>query len=155
MRQRRHFALLMILILAALPAIAAPNFSGTWKLNVSKSDFGQMPAPDSMTRTITHEDPKLKSVTKQSGQNGEFEYEQNYTTDGKECTNEMFNSPIKSTLKWEGDTLVISSKGQFGDNEVTIQEKWTLSEDGKTLLVASHFSSSRGEGDWKLTLEKQ
>ena len=36
---------------AALFAVCAfaqkPNFSGTWKLNVSKSDFGRLPAPES------------------------------------------------------------------------------------------------------------
>jgi hypothetical protein len=155
MTHRGLTALLATAALAAIPAAAAPNLSGTWKLNVSKSDFGQMPAPDSMTRAITHEDPKLKILTKQSGQNGEFEYELNYTTDGKECTNEMFNNPMKSTVKWDGDTLVFDTKGKFGDNDIAIQEKWTLSQDGKTLVIARHFSSSMGEGDAKLTLEKQ
>jgi hypothetical protein len=35
---------------------AKPNFSGTWKLNTGKSDFGAMPAPDTRTGKITHED---------------------------------------------------------------------------------------------------
>jgi hypothetical protein len=33
--------------------------------------------------------------------------------------------------------------------------KWTLSADGKTLTIESHFSSSMGEGDQKQVLEKQ
>lgn len=153
---RRHAVIaLLILALAALPALAAPNLSGTFKLNVSKSDFGQMPAPSSMTRTITHEEPKLKVATKQSSDMGDFESEANYTTDGKECTNEMRGNPIKSTVKWEGDTLVVNSKASFNGNDVTITEKWSLSGDGKSLTILRHFATSQGEMDNKLVLEKQ
>jgi hypothetical protein len=152
---KRCLVILGALALAALPVLAKPNFSGDWKLNVSKSSFGQMPAPSSMTDKITHEDPKLASHVKQSGERGDFEFDANYTTDGKECTNEMFGSPIKSTLKWDGDTLVIDTNGKFGDNDFTAQEKWTLSDNGKTLTIIRHFKSSMGEDEHKLVLEKQ
>lgn len=152
---KRYLVGLAVLALAALPVLAKPNFSGDWKLNVSQSSFGQMPAPSGMTNKITHADPKLASHVRQSGDQGDFEFDSNYTTDGKECTNEMFGSPIKSTLKWDGDTLLIDSKGQFGDTEFTGQEKWTLSDDGKTLTITRHFKSSMGEDDHKLVLEKQ
>ena len=149
-------AILAVLALAALPALAKPNFSGDWKLNTSKSTFGQMPAPDSMTHKITHDDPKLSTVTKQSGQMGEFEMHASYTTDGKESTNEGFQgSTTKSVAKWDGDTLVIDSKGQFGDNEFTMTQKWTLSADGKTLTVVQVFKSAMGEGEAKLIFDKQ
>ncbi|HYW47362.1 MAG TPA: hypothetical protein VE959_31125 [Bryobacteraceae bacterium] len=152
---RRFAAILAVLSLAALSALAKPNFSGEWKLNTSKSEFGQMPAPNSMSSKITHEDPKLKNATKQSGGQGDFEFEANYTTDGKECTNDMFGNPMKSTLKWDGDTLEIDTKGQFGDNEFTMQDKWTLSADGKTLTMIRTFKSSMGEGQQKLVFDKQ
>jgi hypothetical protein len=148
-------AALAVLALAALPVLAKPNFSGEWKLNVSKSSFGQMPAPSGMTNTITHEEPKLTSHVKQSGEMGEFEFDSSYTTDGKECSNDMFGNPVKSTLKWDGDTLVIDAKGQFGGNDFTMQDKWTLSDDGKTLTIVRLFKSSMGEGEQKLVFEKQ
>ncbi len=147
--------MLAIFVLAAACATAAPNFSGTWKLNVAKSDYGQMPPPNSMTQTITHEDPKLKVAVKQSREQGDFEWEANYTTDGKECTNEIMGNPMKSVVKWDGDALVIETKGAFGGNEVTMKSRWTLSEDGKTLTVAQKWSSSMGEMDMKMVLEKQ
>ena len=34
---------------------AKPNFSGTWTLNVSKSDFGMLPGPTSRTDVIEHD----------------------------------------------------------------------------------------------------
>ena len=156
MTSRRIRIALAILVLAALPALAKPNFTGDWKLNASKSTFGQMPAPDSMTYKITHADPKLSTATRQSSQMGEFEMQASYTTDGKESTNEGFGgSTTKSVVKWDGDTLVIETKGQFGDNEFTMTQKWTLSADGKTLNILQTFKSAMGEGEQKLVLDKQ
>lgn len=151
----KYLAVALALILLAVPALAKPNFSGDWKVNVSKSEFGQMPAPSSMTGKITHQDPSLKVAIKQSGERGDFEYEMSYSTDGKETTNEIRDNTMKSTAKWDGDVLVIDTKGSFGGNDVTIQDKMSLSADGKTLTLKRHFSSSMGEGDQTLVLEKQ
>jgi hypothetical protein len=152
---RRIAVLFAIVALAALPVLAKPNFSGDWKLNVAKSQFGDWPAPSSMTNKIAHDDPKLKNSIKQSGDQGDFEMETNYTTDGKECTNELFGSPMESVLKWEGDTLVIGTKGTFGDSEFTSNEKWTLSADGKMVTITRVFKSQMGEVTQKLVLDKQ
>jgi hypothetical protein len=108
-----------------------------------------------MTFKVKHDDPKLANDTKQSGQMGEFEQHLTYTTDGKEATNEGFaGSTLKSVAKWDADILTIDSKGQFGDNEVTISQKWTLSADGKTLTIIQTFKSAMGEAEQKLVFEK-
>jgi hypothetical protein len=153
-RRLSSFAMLLLLA-AALPALAKPDFSGSWKLNPAKSDFGEMPSPSSMTSTITHQEPNLKNVVKQSSDMGDIEYESNYTTDGKECVNTLMNAPLTSVLKWDGDVLTIDSKGKFGDNEFTMQDRWALSEDGKTLTINRTFKSAMGDGAQKLVLEKQ
>jgi len=156
MSSKRLFAIFAVLALAALPALAKPNFTGDWKLNVSKSSFGEFPAPHSMTMKITHDDPKLATATKQSGDMGDFDMQASYTTDGKECTNQGFGgSAMKSVLKWDGDTLAIETKGQFGDNEFTMNDKWVLSADGKVLTLTRAFKSAMGEAEQKLVLEKQ
>ena len=73
-----------------MPALAKPNFTGDWNLNTPKSTFGDIPAPDSMSYKITHDDPKFAGHSKQSGQMGEVDMNTTCTTDGKECTNEGF-----------------------------------------------------------------
>src|SRR5437763_14822100 len=64
--------MLVLTIAAALPVCAKPNFSGTWKLNTEKSSFGQMPAPESATYKVAHDEPKLKSSVTQAAQGNEF-----------------------------------------------------------------------------------
>ena len=51
---KKSFAIFAILALTALPALAKPDFTGDWKLNTSKSTFGDVPGPDSMTIKIAH-----------------------------------------------------------------------------------------------------
>lgn len=152
---RLSLRILTLFTLLTLSAFAKPNFAGDWKMNASKSEFGQFPAPSAMTQKVTHEDPSLKVASKMSTDNGDMEFESTYTTDGKECTNQFGPNPMKSTLKWDGDTLVIDTKGQFGDNDFTLQDKWDLSTDGKTLTLRRHWASSRGEMDQKIVFEKQ
>jgi len=156
MSHLRHVvAGVVLLSLAAFSAQAKPNFSGSWKLNVAKSEFGPFPAPSSMTEAIKHADPALKVAVKMATDNGDMEFESNYSTDAKETTNAFGPAEMKSSAKWDGEVLQIQTKGQFGDTEVTITDKWEISPDGKTLSVTRHFASSQGEVDQKMVLEKQ
>jgi hypothetical protein len=142
-------------VFALLPAQAKPNFSGNWKLNAAKSDFGAMPAPDSRIDKITHEDPDLKDAYTQSGQMGEMTAEMKYSTDGKETTNTVRGNEIKSIAKWDGDDLVIDGKANFNGADVTLKDRWALSADGKTIVIQRHVNSPMGETDQKIVLEKQ
>lgn len=152
--QRTAFILILALVLAAGLAAAKPNFTGDWKLNPAKSDFGEFPAPAKLTMTIGHEDPNLKVATLMAGDYGEFTWEAAYTTDGKECTNKMRDNESKSVVTWDGDRLLINTKTSFGGNDMTISDKWNLSEDGKSLMIERKFSGSQGEMVQKLALEK-
>ena len=156
---RRAIHLFPVVLLAAafglVQAQAKPNFSGTWKENVSKSDHGPLPAPESDTHTITHEEPNLKINIASSGQMGDMKYDIAYTTDGKECTNSVNGNDFKSTVAWDGDALVIDTKGKFGETDFTAKDRWGLSEDGKTLTITRHLTSAMGEADQKIIYEKQ
>lgn len=148
--------ILVTLALAVVQAQAKSDFSGTWKLNVGKSELGPMPAPDSEIHKIAHQDPDMKvNVTSTGGPQGDMTYDVSYTTDGKECVNKMGDNEFKSTLKWEGDDLTFNTKGSFSGNEFTAQDKWTLAGEGKVLNVTRHISSAMGDLDMKLVFEKQ
>jgi len=77
----------LVCCLVLAQAQSKPNFTGTWKVNNSKSDFGPMPAPQSSTSKIDHKEPSLRIATTWVGDQGERTFEFSYTTDGKENTN--------------------------------------------------------------------
>jgi len=144
------------LIAASTVFAAAPDLSGTWKLNASKSSFGQFPAPEAMTQKVTHAEPKVKLETTMTTQQGDVNFTSNYTTDGKESTNQGFGgSETKSTAKWDGNTLLVETKGSFGDNTFTMKDKWTVSEGGKVLTIDRTFSSQMGDVSQKMVFDKQ
>jgi hypothetical protein len=151
-----------IVVILAVAAFAAgavaqskTNFSGTWKLNTTKSDFGMIPGPTSRTDVIDHKDPSLKVSVTAEGAQGKQQYTVNYTTDGKECVNSLPGREMKSTLSWQGNNLVVDTKLKFQSNDVTVKSTWTLSDDGKTLTQNAHLASAMGETDQKLVFEKQ
>ena len=47
-------------------AQSKPNFSGDWKMNLVKSDFGAAPAPDSMCSTLIPAAPGAAAATRVS-----------------------------------------------------------------------------------------
>jgi hypothetical protein len=148
-------ALTVTAFAASLAAQNKPNFSGTWKLNVAKSDFGPLPAPDSRTDVIEHNDPVLKVNSSGESAQGKQNVSSTFTTDGKEVVNKQGPREIHSTVAWEGANLVVNSKFSFNDNDVTIKSVWTLSPDGKTLTQNAHLAAQMGEADQKYVFEKQ
>jgi hypothetical protein len=152
----RLFSLaLLTLAFGLVQAQAKSDFSGTWKINPGKSDFGPLPPPDSLVMKIAHEDPSLKVNLVQTGGTGDATYDLVFTTDGKECVNHPGGEEAKSTLKWEGGDLVSDTKGSAGGNDFTAKDRWTLSEGGKTMTIQRHISTGGGDFDTKLVFDKQ
>jgi hypothetical protein len=144
------------LLAASLPAADKPNFSGTWKLNTSKSDWGMAAAmaPEKMEQVITHDDPTLKVKTTQTGAQGTNTTESAYTTDGKDSINMLGGQEAKTVATWDGSKLVMKSKRQMQGMDISITGNWTLSADGKTLTIVNSISAPQGEFDIKMVLEK-
>lgn len=152
--------------MAATPGAAAmihtgggdpPNLSGTWKLNISKSNFGQIPPPASQTDAIEDSEPSVKIAEDQKGgMMGDMNLTTTISTDGKETTSAgMGGAEVKSTAHWDGRSLVVNSKTNFQGSDVTIKDTYTLSEDGKTLTEVAHIESSMGNFDTTSVYDKQ
>jgi hypothetical protein len=139
---------------ATLAAQSKPNFSGTWTLNVAKSEFGLLPGPTNRTDVIEHNDPMLKDTVTAEGPQGAQNMVVTVSTDGKEATNPQGPLSVKSTLSWQGSDLVMNSKTSMNDTDITLKSVWSLSADGKTLTQNIHFTSAMGETDQKLIFEK-
>jgi len=135
----------------------APNLSGTWKLDIPKSNFGQFPPPASQTDTIEHNEPSLTIVEDQKGgMMGDMNLTTTLKSDGTETTSTgMGGSPVKSTAHWEGSTLVVNSAGSFQGNDFKLKQSYTLSPDGKTLTEVRTFESGMGSFDTTYVYDKQ
>ncbi len=140
---------------AAVPS-PTPNLSGTWILNITKSDFGQIPPPTSQTDTIEHNEPSLKiTVDQKGGAMGDATYTTALSTDGKETTSTgMGGAEVKSTAHWDRDALVVVSKTSFQGSDLTIKDTYSLSTDSKVLTQVTHVESSMGNFDAKDIFDK-
>jgi hypothetical protein len=157
------FAVCLLLLPAASPWAqdTKPNFSGTWNLDVAKSDFGGAPPPDSIVYVIEHKDPSLKITSTQKSQQGELANTRNLTTDGKETVNKlrsMFQAgeqDVKSTMKWNGKKLANALKLDIQGNAIDITEAWELSDDGKVLIIGRDLTTPQGDFQQKYVFNKQ
>src|SRR5580704_9478882 len=126
------------LLIAALAAIAMaadkPNFSGDWKLNAAKIDFGPIPAPATYIRKVTHAEPSLIIEDTQTGTPlGDQHDTRTYTTDGKEISYQANGADVKGALICDGDALKINSNASIQGTEIVIKDRITRADDGKTL----------------------
>jgi hypothetical protein len=143
---QRELAMLAAL---AMPAMAA-DFSGSWMLNLSKSQYGQFPAPEVMMRSVKMAGSQLTMSTYQKGAQGEVKSELKYTTDGKPSA----NGTSTGAAHFEGETLIIESWREVQGAKLTQRDAWTLSADKKTLTVQSRLTLPNGDFEVKQVFEK-
>jgi hypothetical protein len=132
-----------------------PDFSGSWTLDKSKSDFG--PFRDSpvvkadVALVIAHGDPALKMTRTMKREGRELTQELNYYTDGRGETNPstLGRVGLRSETRWDGRKIVARStlKRKTPDGgalEIESTEKWELSGDGQTLTQTSVINAPSG-----------
>jgi hypothetical protein len=148
------------LIIAALAGMALaadkPNFSGDWKMNAAKSNFGAIPAPATYTRKVTHVEPSITIENTQTGTAlGDQHDTRTYTTDGKEVSYQANGADVKAAITWDGNALLINSKASIQGMDILIKDTITLADDGKTMTDAVHVASPQGDIDLALVFDKQ
>jgi hypothetical protein len=172
MRRPLPASLLTVLLTLCLSAAAAgddkkkphPDFSGTWQIDRAKSDFGEfserpLSKADS-TLVVEHKDPELriKRTLRLGGQEEVKDF--TYYTDERGETNPatLGAGEVKSKTKWDGDKVVaqahITRKGQGGDYELDVTQKWQVSSDGKTLTSTTTIGNQMGVQQVKLVYRR-
>ena len=149
------FTVLGLLTGAALAAEDKPDFSGNWKLDIEKSDFGSFPAPRSASMKVDHKDPKLNLTSNAATQMGNHTVDLKLMTDGTETENEISGTPVKNRAHWEGRLLVVESKIATETGEVTAVDRWLLSSDRKTLTLERKWSGTSGDSIQRLVHTKE
>lgn len=159
-------------------AIAAPNFSGPWVRDASKSD--PAPSPLWLTRATTggrggggrgggpggrgnaapvpmtvQQDANSLQVTEPQGGI------RKYALDGKPHNSMIETGVAKAvvTASLQGDTIVIGTTrpygGMPGNVELKVKEVWSLSPDGKTLTITTTDTSPAVEKISKQVYNRQ
>jgi hypothetical protein len=148
--------MLLAFTLAAMAAASVsaehPDLTGTWKLNVTKSDFNRLSGLISKALKIEHSEPKLKvssAVVDQLGEHGES---YTFTIDGKTNTNTMNGFATETSSIWDGDEIIfdVNRGPNWG-----YKERWSLSSDGKTLTIKRHTILTRGETNEAFVFDKR
>ena len=126
-----------------------PNFSGTWKLNIEKSEFGGLPAPSSWIQTIKHQGASFEIARTL---NGKTEAPITVEIGGKEVSLNMECCGAATTkFWWEKQALLSELKWESG----TQKDVRTLSEDGKAMIDNRTIKEQEREVTLKLVFEKQ
>lgn len=147
-------ALALLVAPAAVFGQDRPDFSGEWKLNAAKSDFGMGQAPEKLLFKIDHKDPDFKLTQTVAGPQGEMTNDQTLVIDGKEQTRTSPRGEVKFTPKWVGKQIIVDQKLKIQDNDITIKETWSMADDKKSLIVTRQVQSPMGEMAMKMVMEK-
>ena len=135
-------------------ASAKADFSGTWTLDMAKSE-GLPPDVKSQTVIVKQTGDRVEAETKTTREGGEEVTPAVYTLDGKEADfvqkgpNGM-EGKGKRTSNWTADgngfdvkeTAVFDTPG--GAVEMKATRKWALAADGKTLTIDMNLESPMG-----------
>ncbi len=143
-----------LFLCASMYAADKPNFSGEWKLNIDKSNFGPIPPPNAQVLKITHKDPEVVSTTDQDGMEGKVSYTVKYKTDGTETVNEIRGAQAKSTGKWDGEAIVVTTKMDFQGMDVTMSNTMKMVAEGKNINTTVKIVTPQGEFEQTLVFDK-
>jgi len=157
-------ALALVLAAAALaapapspPAVPRPDFSGTWVLDTARTEFGNIPGGRWRARVdvIEHRDPALRqSLYMDNGVRRDTTHYV-YNTAGRPVANRVDKQDITATVQWQGSDLRLVSKTRLMLIEMTLDETWRLSPDGRTLTMTRLLKYPLGEGRAKLVFTRR
>jgi hypothetical protein len=137
------------------PEPPKPNYSGTWKLNLAKSNFGGGTVPKSGTEVITQSGSSLMvAVTSQQNETLVMKYNVSATIGAPAVGIDRRHLPPDDIMKvqdikaeWNDDALVVTMNALLNKEQVTIKSTYTLSPDGKTLTKAVNVDIDSGMYD--------
>jgi hypothetical protein len=157
------FSIAVLAILAlnlSVSAMVKADFSGTWKLDTTKS--AGLPPGMEQTMTVTQTGEAVKLETKVKVPQGEQTVPDSYTLDGKEADFTTPNSKGKRIAKRsaDGNGIEVVEKADMQTQDgstatVEITRKWSLSSDGKTLTIEMKVKTPQGEQQSKRIFVKQ
>jgi hypothetical protein len=154
-------ALLVGLVPCAVRSTAKANFTGTWVLDIGKSE-GIWPGTE-QTLSVKQDGDRIEIELKVKTPQGERASKDSYTVDG---TQVEFAPPGavgkgKRTVKWLADGAAIEISELYdaqtpeGADTMKNRRTWSLSSDGKLLIVEMSQQTPNGLSLTKRVFVKQ
>lgn len=147
---------------AAQAPVVKPDLSGTWTLNLSKSNYDQVPPPQDEIIVFSHTGPTYSIATTSDNERGKEVYTLPFVTDGSETPTPKGIFADTATLQylstkgeWDGTSLILTQKIIYQSGAGSLKSTFTLSADGKTLTRMMHISVDQGEFDTTSVYDKQ
>jgi uncharacterized lipoprotein YmbA len=150
-KSRAIVALFTILVVSATGwGQQKPDFSGTWKLNVDQSDYGDLQGPKSRTDTIEQHDDEITETVAAVQRHKDQSYVLHFNTDGRKTVfppgTEIHIPPVTVqgiSASWQGNTLVVIEWLKFDDNDLPARYVYTLSADRSKLSMTLFLGEAK------------
>ncbi|MEO6803453.1 MAG: hypothetical protein ABI197_09455 [Granulicella sp.] len=145
---------LLILVGATALAQEHPDLSGSWRINLAESDYGDLQGPDTRVDVIEQHDGRVSDRVTVEGRRRKQQYTLLFVTDGTETalppgTKTGITTILTVSGQWQGNVLVVIQKVQSQGIRLVLANRYTLSGDGKTLSVTvSRENDSKALADF-------
>lgn len=135
----------LALFLACAAALAAADFSGSWSLDLPKSDFGRANPPQALSMTVRQTAAALAVESTLTDARGASTSRYTLDLTGKEAKNLMRGNEVVSTSSWRGETLHVKARTSVQGTEIKTVDQWQLDPAGRTLTVYRTASTPQGD----------
>jgi hypothetical protein len=132
---------------------ATPDFTGRWKLNVQRSEFGNFLPLTKLTDEITQSETALNIRRTQANEEREVSSEIVYKF-GETTVSKLPTGESHTTVTWEGPVMVVDLR-IVTSIHLQVVDRWSLSPDGRTLRIVRRYGNDKGSVSQTLILEKE
>jgi hypothetical protein len=143
---RSVFPLILLAVFSNSAKFQKVDFSGIWKVDSLKSNFGRFVVPVTLKIVQTTDTISIgKTYHRGPGDTLSFTYK--LSLDGKTMTDTRGTAKSSQSIKWSGQSLFETSSAHDDTHNTTYQatETWTLSPDRRTLTI-DRVIANDGEG---------
>ena len=139
-----------------------PNLTGTWTLDVSRSDFGHASPPLRQSESILQAGEEFAIAITLEREEMKQHYTLRFRTGGEAMPLAAGSFPEDAPFRivsvkgeWQGQTLVVTEKVIYQGADGVVTARYARSGDGKVLTKQTHVSMNVGEFDTRTVYEKQ